>query len=422
MINSEQIKQAFFGMVSIGQTSSELDKIDSDLIQNTNGVILSDIHPFFTHENIFNSANGLDQYTSKVSDVRAFDVATNYNTDDIFSSSSKIYRVLKPCIGQSVPNTTYYAETNLYSHYLRRKLNYIYMESVRSVLDAKVGYSAQGKAVVSNILLYDGRGLTNTVDKRGRFVGYKVVVLRPNMKFNLHRVAIQLTEAQELDIYVFQANNPTPLSVQTIDYQDPYKMVEFPITPIQFGSELTTNEYIIGYYEGDLVGKAIKRDIDLVNPTLGCCNNVSYSYFQKYSKFVDIKPFYVEEENFVEGELSWQRQDEIVINGNNFGLNMNFTVNCDLTDLIIQQKTLFVPVVQQMAVVAFLKDIINSTRDTSTANNLRGLVLANGTIQAYIKTEEDRLKKRVASTSLDMNQLDSTCMQNAVRRIRTGSF
>jgi len=152
------------------------------------------------------------------------------------------------------------------------------------------------------------------------------------------------------------------------------------------------------------------------------CNNVSYSYFQKYSKFVDIKPFYVEEENFVEGELSWQRQDEIVINGNNFGLNMNFTVNCDLTDLIIQQKTLFIPVVQQMAVVAFLKDIINSTRDTSTANNLRGLVLANGTIQAYIKTEEDRLKKRVASTSLDMNQLDSTCMQNTVRRIRTGSF
>ena len=63
-------------MVSIGQTSSELDKIDSDLIQNTNGVTLSDIHPFFTHENIFNSANGLDQYTSKVSDVRAFDVAT----------------------------------------------------------------------------------------------------------------------------------------------------------------------------------------------------------------------------------------------------------------------------------------------------------------------------------------------------------
>ena len=101
---------------------------------------------------------------------------------------------------------------------------------------------------------------------------------------------------------------------------------------------------------------------------------------------------------------------------------MNFTVNCDLTDLIIQQKTLFVPVVQQMAVVAFLKDIINSTRDTSTANNLRGLVLANGTIQAYIKTEEDRLKKRVASTSIDMNQLDSTCMQNTVRRIRTGSF
>jgi len=74
---------------------------------------------------------------------------------------------------------------------------------------------------------------------------------------------VQLTDAQDLDIYVFQANNPNPLSVQTVSYTTPYKMVEFAVDPIVFGSELTTNEYIIGYYESDLVGRAIKRDIDL---------------------------------------------------------------------------------------------------------------------------------------------------------------
>jgi len=89
-------------------------------------------------------------------------------------------------------------------------------------------------------------------------------------------------------------------------------------------------------------------------------------------------------------ELSWASGEEVVINGNNFGINMNFTVNCDLTDLIIQQKSLFKPLIQQTLVVSILKDIINSTRDNATANNVRGLVLSNGTIQGYIKTEEDR--------------------------------
>ena len=102
---------------------------------------------------------------------------------------------------------------------------------------------------------------------------------------------------------------------------------------------------------------------------------------------------------------------------------MNFTVNCDLTDLIIQQKALFKPLIQQMLVVSILKDIINSTRDNATANNVRGLVLANGTIQAFIKTEEDRLKKRIDSVSLDMSTLDSTCMPKSTRfRVKTGSF
>jgi hypothetical protein len=423
MINSEQVKEAFFGMVSIGQTMSNLPKIDADLAQNTSGLVLNDLHPFFTHENIYDSANGLDQYATKESDIRAYDAIVAYKKDDIVRHSAITYRCIVNSTGNLPTNTAYFLPTNLYSHYLRRKLNYAYSESVRAVLDAKMGYSAQGKTIVSNVLLYDGRGLNDTVEKRGRFVGYKVFVLRPNMKFNLHRVAIQLTEAQDLDIYIFQANNPDPLAVQTVSYTTPYKMTEFTINPITFGSELSTNEYLIGYYESDLVGRAIKRDIDLVSPSLGCCNNVSYSYFQKFSSFVDIKPFYVESDYLTNNELSWSSGEEVVINGNNFGMNMNFTVNCDLTDLIIQQKALFKPLIQQTLVVSILKDIINSTRDNATANNVRGLVLANGTIQGYIKTEEDRLKKRIDSVSLDMSTLDSTCMPKSTRfRIKTGSF
>lgn len=423
MVDIKKIRDAFSGMIGVGQTGSALPKVDSDLVGGT--LLLGDINPFFTHENIFNCVNGLDEYDKKVQDIRAFTNTELYKEGELVRDSNKTYRCVKDTInGLLITNTEYFKETNLYSNYLRRKLNYAYAETVRTVLDKKIGHNAKGKNVISNMLVYDGRGTTETILKRNRFVGFKVVVLRPNMKFQLHRIALQLSEVQDLNIYVYQANNPNPISITEVSYTNAFKMQEFEIGDIVFESDIIGNEFIVGYYEEDLVGYAIKRDIDLMKPTIGCCNNLSYSYFQKFSNYVDIKPFYVEEDNLDGTDLSWTNNDEIVINGNNFGINFNFTVKCDVTDLLIQQKDLFRNAVQQMLVVSILKDLINSNRMNGVADNVRGLVLANGTIQGFIKTEEDRLTKRLESVSIDLTSLDSVCMPNTTTkfRIKTGSM
>jgi hypothetical protein len=420
MVDISKIKSAFQGFIGVHQTGSALPKIDSDLLASQDSLLISDIHPFFTHENIFHCVNGLDEYDKKTQEVRAFDNATLYRVGELCQSNSKVYRCIKNTINAiAVTNQEYFKETNLYSNYIRRKLDYVCSETVRTVLDRRVGYNAKGKNVVSNLLVYDGRGTTDTILKRGRFVGFKVIVVRPNMKFQLHRIALQLSEAQELGIYIFQANNPEPIFIQTVNYTTPFKMAEFSIPDIIFESDIVGNEFIVGYYEEDLVGYAIQRDIDVVSPKVGCCNNLSYSYYQKFSKFVDIKPFYVEEDFLDARELSWSNKEEMVINGNNFGLNMNFTVKCDVTDLLIQQRQLFKNVIQQMLVVSILKDLINSNRVNAIADNVRGLVLSNGTIQGFVKTEEDRLTKRIETISIDLTSLDSVCMPNTTQKFRT---
>jgi hypothetical protein len=424
MIDNERIKTAFFGLVGVSQTSTDFPKLDSDIVANSESIVLNDLHPFFSHENIFNCVNGLDRYDTQEANVRAWSSTDAYIKGDLVKVSNKIFRALQAGTNHLTTDALYWAETNLYSNYFRRKLEYAYVESVRQVIDKKIGYNAQGKTVVNNIVLYDGKGVSDQVEKRGRFVGYKISVLRPNMKFKLHKMAIQLSEAQELDIYIFQANNPTAISVQTIDFTTPFKMTEFALDEVTFGSELEGNDYTIGYYEEDLVGYAVKRDIDLISPKVGCCNQLSYGYFQKYSPYVDIKPMYVNSDNLVDREQSWSYQEENIINGNNFGMNINFTVQCDVTDLLIQQKKLFKTLITQQLVVLVLKDLINSTRTNTMADNLRGLVLTNGTIQGFVKTEEDRLKNRLDAVSLDITSLDSVCLPNDRSRfkIRTGSM
>jgi hypothetical protein len=424
MIDNERIKTAFFGLVGVSQTSTDFPKLDSDIVANSESIVLNDLHPFFSHENIFNCVNGLDRYATQEENVRAWSSTDAYIKGDLVKVSNKIFRALQAGTNHATTDALYWTETNLYSNYFRRKLEYAYVESVRQVIDKKIGYNAQGKTVVNNIVLYDGKGVSDQVEKRGRFVGYKISVLRPNMKFKLHKIAIQLSQAQELDIYIFQANNPEAISVQTIDFTTPFKMTEFTLEEVTFGSELEGNDYTIGYYEDDLEGYAVKRDIDLISPKVGCCNQLSYGYFQKYSPYVDIKPMYVNSDNLVDREQSWSYQEENIINGNNFGMNINFTVQCDVTDLLIQQKKLFKTLITQQLVVLVLKDLINSTRTNTMADNLRGLVLTNGTIQGFVKTEEDRLKNRLDAVSLDITSLDSVCLPNDRSRfkIRTGSM
>lgn len=423
MFDNKIVKDAFFGTIGVGQTGNDLPIIDSDLLPTDSSLLLSDLHPFFTHENIYYSANGLDQYTQKEQAIRGYSALIQYYEGDILKDNSIVYRVKENVINTTPPDAKY-AATNLYSNYLRRKVSNAYLEAIRSVIDTKIGYNSQGRSIISNMLLYDGRGNTDVVDKRGRFVGYKINLLRPNMKIKLGKVALQLTESQELNLYVFNTNNPDPVLVHEVSYTTPYKMTEFELPEISWGGELESNEYIIGYYEDDLVGYAVKRQVNLINPTVGCCNNLSFNYHQKYSKFVAFRTFYVDSEYLSGNELSWDNGDEITITDNNFGLNLGFDVKCDVTDLILKHKKMFYPVIQQQLIVSLLKDMVLSTRSNTFADNIRGLVLANGSIQTYIKIEEDRLKSRIKSVGFDISGLDSTCLPNTDSRfkIRTGSI
>jgi len=377
MFVNDDIKQGFSEMIGAYQSPSGFPQLESDIVNSEYGHYLQDMHPFFTHENFYNCINGLKE------------------SNDV-----------------------------LYSDYFRRRFQFAYVSSVRSVVQRKLSAMAAGHTVINKLMLYDGRGNSETIAKRNRFVGFKIYLTKQNLQFVLNSFAVQLSAAQTLNIYIYQANKEDAVAIIPMVYASPMAMQQQLVADVKLSVGLTNNEYIIGYYESDLTGYAIRRDIDLIKMSPSCCNNNSYSFWQKYNKFVNVRTFYVEEEFLdVDKKFTWNVGKEMITNNTNYGLNLQFSILCNITDLVIQQKSLFVELVKQMLTVQLLKDLVLTQQNNSVANFMRGQV-GRETFNEFMKPEETKLKALLEETALDVSSLDSVCLPNsfARRKVKTGSL
>ena len=377
MFVNDEIKSGFLGMIGVRQAPSGYPQLDSDLINSDYGYYIQDIHPFFTHENFYNCIKGLKD-----------------------------------------------ASTESYSDYFRRRLEFAYVTSVRAVVQRKLSAKAAGHTVINNLLLYDGKGTTDIIVGRGRFVGMKISMSKPNLKFVLNSIAIQLSEAQTINLYVYQTNKTDAITTIPITYNTPYSMYQRSIIDVLKKTDLTSSDVVIGYYEADLVGNAIRRDVNFINMKPNCCNNNTYNYWQKYNKYVNVNTFYVDEE-YLDGDrkMLWSTYKEIVVSNTNFGLNLQFSVECDITDLVIEQKNLFVELVKQTLLVQLLKDLVYTQENNAIANFLRGFI-GRQALTEFMQPEEDKLKKAIEETALDVSSLNSVCFPNSFKsvRVKTGSL
>lgn len=364
-------------MIGIYQSSSEFPQLTQPLTESDYGYFIQDFHPLFTHENFYNCIGGLKG-----------------------SNSAK------------------------YSEYFNRRLEYAYVDSVRQVIQRRLNSMSNGNTVINKLSIYDGKGSTETIAKRNRFVGFKVYITKENLKFVLESLAVQLTENQSLDIYVYKSNKKEAVSIIPINYTTAMDMQLFSVNDVNIETDITSNEYIIGYYESDLVGFAVKRDIDVIKVTPNCCNNNTYSYWQQYNKYVNFRSFYVEEDYLSEDKsMEWNTNREIITNNTNYGLNAKFSVVCDISNLVVTQKSLFVELVKENLTYILLKDLFHTQENNQIANFIRGFI-GRQPFNEFIKPYGDKLKQTLEETSLDITSLDSVCLPNIYRsrKVRTGSL
>lgn len=278
----------------------------------------------------------------------------------------------------------------------------------------KLRYDA--KTVLKSVnLFHTNLALFDKEIKQNRFVGLKFKVYKDlGIRAVIKKVALAFDMPNpNFELYLFHSSKDLP--VQTfnlaIDAQGGFFWQNLENAVMAYSSDLIeTGFWYLGYYEEDLIGQAYTRKTKINYSGCTSCNNMESNWYKEYKKFLIFEGFSISEGNFVKGEL-WNSDFEVSSENTNFGINMNFQIECDLTNLLLSNKALFAKAIGLQVVINFFKaaqSFIRNNNDADRIGQVANYKLFNGDFgnKGYIKD----LENAISNIDFDLSGLYDVCV------------
>lgn len=363
MIRIKDLNEQLLHLVGWQQSydTSEV-KLSDSLTQSESGMYFQQVHPLLTLPNLMSIAPDF-----KNTNFPEHDANSSYKEGVIVTLEDKYYKSIKDVPASTeITNDEYWIETNLFSEWLEDKTKASIIKLINKFINMKLADKAS-KSLIENKTLFDGTGrLTNLATNRDRFVGFEVDTIRSKgVTVKINKIGLQFTKPGKYKVYILHSSCDTPiysfefekLKSNSIEWFKPKEDILLPYESHEIDAG---GSWYIGYLQSDLPenSQAINRDRDWSTQPCKGCSRQEFLAWQAWSKYIEIHPFYVDENQLL-GEDEQMYFDPEIMNFTydaNYGINLDVSVYCDLTDFIIKQKQLFQDVIAKQVAVDFLRE------------------------------------------------------------------
>ena len=350
MFNISTLKSELIGMIGL-RDSDNPELPVSTLTGTTQSVYFDDYHPLITYDNLYYIAPNYDglNYTTWT--------ATGYATGAYAMYDNVAYKAQRTMATGDTPSLTSTAWQTPVKDWILEKQNAAINKLCNQVFTNKK-LRESTKTLLDDMPVVDGAGrIEDTITGNSRFVGYEIELMRiNNIKMVLNYIGLQLTTSQTLTVYLFHSSQKAAVATWSLTNATANSFDWLSATSPATGSnELnyvlysgdidSGGTYYLGYFEDDLTGSAIEK-----RPSCGCSG---YSVF-KWSKWAMIRPIEVVSAG-LDGTNIFD-VDRIGYSDTNYGLNFSFAIKTDLTELLVNNKTIFTNALGYQ----FASDIIKS--------------------------------------------------------------
>jgi len=144
--------------------------------------------------------------------------------------------------------------------------------------------------------------------------------------------------------------------------------------------------------------KAIRKDKDWSKEPCGSCSRREIQTWMAWSKYLEIHPFKLSEELVTDNKM-WDAEDNIYTYDNNYGINLDVSINCDITDFIIDQKMLFQDIIAKQVAIDMLREFAYNANVRTNRNSINA---SRVDILYEIDGDSSSLKKSGLSYQLDL--------------------
>lgn len=420
MYEIDKIQECLFGLIGFQQpVDPSLPTLAASLTTSTTGLLYNNYHALITVENLYASSDNFDSY-----DYSNYDNATEYNPGDRVIYETVAYQCIQTGTGQ-IDNREFFR--SLFGLWLESKVNNSINKSVNRLI-TKRQVQEINKSILKDVRIYNGTGnFSNKIVKSDRFVGFQIT---PKTNYNIRavirKIGTQFTEAQgPFNLYLFHSSQLDPISTISLNLSKAISFEWSNVTDVilKYMDEghNSGGSYVLGYYEEDLLGQAIERTNNVVAlPDCGSCNQLDYIWHKQWQKYLGIIPIEVNAGNYTKQQM-FDLSDAQSNYGTNYGLNLEWAVYCDLTDLFCGNTDLFVEIVGYQVAADLLEQMAYSIRD-----NLGKEIQSKAKIALDESDNElsvrNQLEKKIEGLEYNLSDLDPVCMPcNTPKGIKYGA-
>lgn len=432
MIRIPAIIDALLPLVGWRQSFNPLQLIDDDLTQSESGLVYQDAHPLMTLENIRSIMP--EDYTEQ---YPKWNMITNYKKGDKVTHNNRVWIAtddncdVEPKMRDFNKdyNEDYdmgmWLDYNFVSDYLRQQTKAGITQMVQTFLQQK-GLLQETKELLERRTFFDGAGRLQNVQKpQGCLVGFEINPVRSmGVTAKIERIGLQMTGATGMvRLYLFHSSQVEPIKVMDLNFTKEnggfqwFDMRDVYMPYISKNNNSGGSWYLV-YNQNDLpTGMvAINATKDWSREPCMTCNPGSVIGWRELTKYLLISPFKVHAlETFKEYPELWDVEQNIYTNTQNYGLNVEVSVGCDLTDFIIEQRVMFATCLQRQVTANLLRTMamnpdVRVNRNQSNVSMQNVLYELDGNPQG----RETGLGKdlRDAYKALDLNTrgIDRICL------------
>ena len=437
MYRIKEIQDALLHVCGWEQSYNPKEAIDSDLTRSESGLMFQGAHPLLTLDTMraimpddwgyqYPEWNSRETYSAGT--IVQHDL--NGNDDELYWESIRDNNT-NEIPGESV---LFWKPYNILSDFLERVTRNGIATAIQTFTQIKQ-LDKETRNLLERRTFFDGAGrIRATLQNTHKLVGFEIVPVRAlGVTAKIEKIGLQMTGGTGIvKMYLFHSSQIDPIKTFDLDFQVKnggfqWFTLEDCFLPYISKDNNSGGSWFLCYNQDELPQgmEAINVSKDWSREPCGTCNIGSVEVWRELTKYLQVTPFmYNAPETFAEYPELWDIAYTMYTNTQNYGLNCEITVGCDLTDFIISQRQIFQDVIQKKVAVIALRALamnpnVRVNRYQSNATRTDILYELDGNTSGVRPGGLGyQLKKAYEALKLDTQGLDRVCLSCNNRGVR----
>lgn len=436
MIRINEICEALKNVCGWEQSYDPAKAIDDNLTQTESGLYFQGAHPLLTLDNmeaIMSDDWGI-QYP-------VWDALTQWKQNKVVqygndTNGNKLFWKAKADnVGEEpTEDSLFWSKYNILSDFLERMTRNGIATAIQTFTQIKQ-LDKETRNLLERRTFFDGAGrIRATLQNNHKLVGFEIVPVRAmGVTAKIEKIGLQMTGGTGVvRMYLFHSSQIDPIKTFDLNFTVTNGGFQwFPLNdcylPYISDKNNAGGAWFLCYNQDELPAgmEAINVSKDWSREPCGTCNMGSVEVWRELTKYLQVTPFmYNAPETFAEYPELWDIAYTMYTRTQNYGLNCEITIGCDLTDFIISQRQIFQTVIQRQVAAIALRTLamnpnVRVNRNQSNATRMDILYELDGNTSGVRPGGLGYdLKKSYEALQIDTQGLDRICLACNNRGVR----